>query len=268
VNYCSVHDNQTLFDAIQLKSPIPGTTTIGGDSIAMRTRRQILSMSLIALGQGVPFFFGADDLLRSKDMDYNSYNSGDWFSKVNWAYEGDDPGHGLFKQESSNWGTGLPLANVNQAQWPFMQPLLADPALTPQPANLSTAAEAFQIFLGIRSSSRLFHMDSLQEVQNNLHFLNTGTSQIPGLIVMRLDDGDEDHHRHEDRGHYNHIVVVFNATASTINFQADSLKGLDLYLHPLQLLSSDPDTRASSFDNRKGTATVKALTTAVFVSNY
>jgi len=268
VNYCSVHDNQTLFDAIQLKSPIPGTTTTGGDSIAMRTRRQILSMSLIALGQGVPFFFGADDLLRSKDMDYNSYNSGDWFSKVNWAYEGDDPGHGLFKQESSNWGTGLPLANVNQAQWPFMQPLLADPALTPQPANLSTAAEAFQIFLGIRSSSRLFHMDSLQEVQNNLHFLNTGTSQIPGLIVMRLDDGDEDHHRHEDRGHYNHIVVVFNATASTINFQADSLKGLDLYLHPLQLLSSDPDTRASSFDNRKGTATVKALTTAVFVSNY
>jgi pullulanase len=26
VNYASVHDNQTLFDAVQLKSPIPGTT--------------------------------------------------------------------------------------------------------------------------------------------------------------------------------------------------------------------------------------------------
>jgi pullulanase len=267
VNYCSVHDNQTLFDAIQIKSPIPGTTTNGGDSIAMRTRRQVLSMSLIALGQGVPFFFGADDLLRSKDMDYNSYNSGDWFTKINWAYEGDDPHRGLYNQESSNWGTGLPLANINQAQWPFMQPLLADTSLTPQPANLSMAAEAFQILLGIRNSSRLFHMESLDEVQNNLHFLNTGSSQIPGLIVMRLDDGDDQHHsRREDRGRYNHIVVVFNATAATINFQADQLKGLGLYLHPLQSQSSDPDTRASSFNNRTGTATVKALTTAVFVS--
>jgi pullulanase len=271
VNYCSVHDNQTLFDAVQLKSAIPGTTANGGDSIAMRTRRQVLAMSFIALGQGVPFFFGADDLLRSKDMDYNSYNSGDWFSKVNWAYEGDDPGHGLFNQESSNWGTGLPLANVNQAQWPAMQPLLANTALAPQPANLSSAAEAFQTFLKIRGSSWLFHMDSLEEVQNNLHFLNTGPSQTPGIIVMTLDEGREGHHsNYQGWGgeYYSHIVVVFNATASTATFQNDQLKGLNLRLHPLQQQSSDPDTRASAFDGRSGTATVRALTTAVFVSSY
>ena len=71
INYCSVHDDQTLFDAIQLKSAIPGTTATGGDSIAQRTRRQVLAMSLIALGQGIPFFFGGDDLLASKDMDDN-----------------------------------------------------------------------------------------------------------------------------------------------------------------------------------------------------
>jgi pullulanase len=267
VNYCSVHDNQTLFDAVQLKSPIPGTTSTGGDSIAMRTRRQILAMSLIALGQGVPYFLGADDLLRSKDMDYNSYNSGDWFTKINWAYEGDRPGHNLFSQESSNWGTGLPLANVNQAQWTFMQPLLANTALAPKPANLSAAAEAFQIFLGIRNSSRLFHMQSLEEVQENLHFLNTGTSQVPGLIVMKIDAGRENQ-GWLDHGadHYDHVVVVFNATASTINFQDDQLKGLGLRLHPLEAQSSDTDMRASSLDNKTGTATVKALTTAVFVA--
>jgi pullulanase len=270
INYCSVHDNQTLFDAIQLKSPIPGTTSTGGDSIAMRTRRQVLAMSVIALGQGVPFFFGADDLLRSKDMDYNSYNSGDWFSKVNWAYEGDEPGHGLFNQEWSNWGTGLPLGNVNQGQWPAMQPLLANTALAPQPANLSSAAEAFQTFLKIRGSSWLFHMESLDEVQKNLHFLNTGASQVPGVIVMKLDDGGEcQHFDFRERGweNYSHIVVVFNATAATINFQNDQLKGLGLRLHPLQEESSDADTRASWFDNGSGTVTVKALTTAVFVSS-
>jgi pullulanase len=260
VNYCSVHDNQTLFDAIQLRSAIPGTTSSGGDSIAMRTRRQVLAMSLIALGQGVPFFFGGDDLLRSKDMDNNSYNSGDWFNKINWTYQGDQPGGNLFAQESDNWGIGLPLANVNQSHWPIMQPLLANPALTPSPTNISSAAEAFQMFLRIRNSSRLFHMGTLEEVQSNLHFLNTGTSQIPGLIVMKLDGGRRGY------GPYDHIVVVFNATLNTINFQSDQLKDIGLQLHPMQLQSSDPATRTSSVDGITGTATVKALTTAVFVS--
>ena len=259
VNYASVHDNQTLFDAVQLKSAIPDGNG-GGDSIAMRARRQVLAMSMIALGQGVPFFFGGDDLLRSKDMDYNTYNSGDWFTKVNWAYEGDRPGHGLFDEESNNWGIGLPLANVNQAQWPFMQPLLANPALVAKPADISMAAEAFQTFLRIRSSSELFHLGSLQEVQNQLHFLNTGTAQIPGLIVMKL-DADRDNCRS-----FSHIVVVFNATTKTIHFQDDQLKKLGLSLHPLQAASSDDDTRASWVDGKSGTVTVNALTTAVFVS--
>jgi pullulanase len=260
VNYCSVHDGQTLFGAIQLRSAIPGTTSSGGDSITMRTRRQVLAMSLIALGQGVPFFFGGDDLLRSKDMDNNSYNSGDWFNKVNWTYQGDLPGETVFAQESNNWGIGLPLANVNQSNWSIMQPLLANPALTPSPANISSAAEAFQMLLRIRNSSGLFHMATLQEVQNNLHFLNTGTTQVPGLIVMKLDAGRQDY------GPYSHIVVLFNANLNTINFQSDDLKDIGLQLHPLELQSSDPATRASRVDGRAGTATVEALTTAVFVS--
>ncbi|MGD0941272.1 MAG: pullulanase-type alpha-1,6-glucosidase [Terracidiphilus sp.] len=260
VNYASVHDGQPLFDAIQLRSAIPGTTSSGGDSIAMRTRRQVLAMSLIALGQGVPFFFGGDDLLRSKDMDNNSYNSGDWFNKVNWTYQGDLPGEDIFEQESSNWGIGLPLANVNESNWPIMQPLLANPALTPSPANISAAAEAFQMLLRIRNSSRLFHMGTLQEIQNNLHFLNTGATQVPGLIVMKLDAKGQDY------GLYDHIVVVFNATLSTINFQSDELKNLGLQLHPLEFQSSDSATRASRVDGKTGTATVEALTTAIFVS--
>ena len=260
VNYCSVHDNQTLFDAIQLKSPIPDTTASGGDSIAMRTRRQVLAMSFIALGQGIPFFFGSDDLLGSKDMDYNSYNSGDWFNKVNWIYQGDRPSKNLLAQESNNWGIGLPIANVNQNQWPFMQPLLADPALKPAPENISSSAAAFQTLLRIRNSSALFHMTTLAEVQNNLHFLNTGASQIPGLIVMKLDANGGDY------GMYNHIVVVFNATLGTVNFQDNQLKGLNFHLHPLQMLSPDAQTRASSLNNTTGTATVDGLTTAVFAA--
>jgi len=260
VNYCSVHDNQTLFDAIQLKSAIPGSTSNGGDSIATRTRRQVLAMSLIALGQGVPFFQGADDLLRSKDMDYNSYNSGDWFNQINWISQGDRPSKNILAEESNNWGIGLPIGNVNQSQWSFMQPLLADPALKPTPTNISSSAAAFQAFLGIRSSSQLFRMATLTEIQNNLHFLNTGASQTPGLIVMKLDSNGGSY------GTYNHIVVVVNATLDTVNFQNDQLKGLNLHLHPLQALSPDPQTKASSLNSTLGTATVSGLTTAVFVA--
>ena len=65
---------------------------------------------------------------------------------------------------------------------------------------------------------------------------------------------------------YNHIVVVFNATLGTVNFQDDQLKGLNLHLHPLQMLSPDGQTKASSLNDATGTATVNGLTTAVFVA--
>ena len=241
VNYASVHDNQDLFDQVQLKSSY-------SDTIAMRARRQIVAMSLIALGQGVPFFMAGDDLLRSKDMDQNSYDSGDWFNKIDWT------------GQTANWGIGLPIASQNQGQWPIMTPLLSNPAYTPQPANISFTTNAFQNFLKIRYSSGLFRMATEGEIQQNLTFLNTGPSQIPGLIVMKLDANGGSY------GPYKHIVVVFNATNAQVNFTDSRLQGLDLSLHPFQRSNLDPVARQSSFNSKQGTATVPALTTAVFVS--
>lgn len=31
--------------------------------------------------QGIPFFHAGDELLRSKSLDRDSYNSGDWFNR-------------------------------------------------------------------------------------------------------------------------------------------------------------------------------------------
>ena len=241
VNYASVHDNQDIFDAVQLKSSF-------NDSIATRARRQIMGMSLVTLGEGIPFYQGGDDMLRSKDMDQNSYNSGDWFNKIDWT------------GQTANWGIGLPVASQNQGQWPLMTPLLGNPAYTPQPANIAYSAAAFQELLKIRYSSRLFRMATFAEVQNNLTFLNTGPSQIPGLIVMKLDANGGDY------GPYKHVVVLFNATNSQVAFTDIRLKGLALHLHPVQRNSADPVTQESAFNSQQGTATVPALTTAVFVS--
>jgi pullulanase len=236
-----VHDNQDLFDQVQLKSSFT-------DSIATRARRQIVGMSLVTLGEGVPFYQGGDDLLRSKDMDQNSYNSGDWFNKIDWT------------GQTANWGIGLPIASQNQGQWPIMTPLLSNPTYTPLPANIAYSEAAFQELLRIRYSSGLFRMPTFNEVQQNLTFLNTGQNQTPGLIVMKLDANGGSY------GIYKHIVVLFNATNASVTFTNSQLKGLALFLHPVQQNSSDPVTRQSTFNSKTGTATVPALTTAVFVA--
>ena len=241
INYCSVHDNQDFFDAVQLKSSF-------NDSIATRARRAVMGMSLVTLGQGLPFFQAGDDLLRSKDMDQNSYDSGDWFNKIDWS------------GKTANWGIGLPIASQNGGQWPIMTPLLGNAAYTPTPANLSYSSSALRDLLQIRYSSRLFRMPTAVEVQHNLTFLNSGPNGIPGLIVMRLDANGGNY------GNYGHIVVLFNATNGPVSFADASLKGLHLHLHPVQQGSSDPATRQSTFKSSTGTATVPALTTAVFVA--
>ena len=103
-------------------------------------------------------------------------------------------------------------------------------------------------------------MPTFAEVQQNLTFLNTGPSQIPGLIVMKLDANDGSY------GIYKHIVVVFNATNASVSFNNSVLQGMSLHLHPVQAVSADPITRESTFNSQTGTVTVPALTTAVFVS--
>jgi hypothetical protein len=67
-------------------------------------------------------------------------------------------------------------------------------------------------------------------------------------------------------GPYKHVVVVFNATNAQANFTDSRLLGLKLKLHPIQEQSNDPATTQSTFNKKTGTATVPALTTAVFVS--
>ena len=103
-------------------------------------------------------------------------------------------------------------------------------------------------------------MATMGEIQQNLTFLNTGPNQIPGLIVMKLDANGGNY------GMYKHILVVFNATNAEVNFTSNTLQGLTLHLHMVQKQSSDSATRQSSFNLKTGTATVPALTTAVFVA--
>jgi hypothetical protein len=71
------HDNEILYDALAFKLP-------AGTSAADRGRMQTVSLATTVLGQGTGFVTAGSDLLRSKSLDRNSYNSGDWFNAVHW----------------------------------------------------------------------------------------------------------------------------------------------------------------------------------------
>lgn len=242
INYIEAHDNDTLFDAIQLKAPV-------STAMSERVRMQNLGMSLLLTGQGVPFLHSGVDLLRSKSLDRNSYNSGDWFNKLDFTYM------------SNNWGVGLPPAADNQANWPVFQPLLADPSLRPQHADILDSAMHFREMLTIRKSSRLFRLQTGQQVIDHLHFLNTGPSQIPGLIVMSLTDDNGSIDRK-----YEKIAVLINANDEAEAFNYSGFTGVPFRLHPVQQASADPIVRTSTFDAGAATFHIPERTTAVFVA--
>jgi pullulanase len=225
INFCSVHDNQVLFDGLQLKAS-------WNDDTATRARRQVLALSIVALGQGIAFFHAGDELLRSKDMDGNSYNSGDWFNKLDFTYRG------------NNWGIGLPPAADNEQFWPIMQPLLANPALKPSTKDILYTRDAFEALLRVRGSSGLFAMQTLAEVQKNLQFPKTE----PGVIAMLLDANGGEYHG------FQRLLVIFNATTNSVSWQDHLLKNV----HPAL-------RDCGEFDSASGTAKVPPLTTAVFV---
>ncbi len=240
--YISKHDNQTLYDNNVYKAPV-------GTSMADRVRMQQVGLSIVALSQGVPFFHAGSDILRSKSLDRDSYNSGDWFNKLDWTYQ------------TNNFGVGLPPAWANQANWDIMRPFLANPALKPAPADIQLSAQMFLEWLRIRKSSPFFRLQTAEQVQNHLRFLNTGPDQIPGLIVMHFSEVLLSEIDPNSDG----IVVLINANDEAQSFSAPQFIGATYALHPVQADSVDPVVRTAAFNPATGTFTVPPRTTAVFV---
>jgi pullulanase len=244
INYISAHDNQTLFDNNQFKMP---TTA----SLAERVRVNNLGVAIVGLSQGIPFFHAGDDILRSKSLDRDSYNSGDWFNKIDWTYQ------------SNNWGVGLPPEFTgNAGNWFVMQPLLANPALKVGYSEITAANSYFRDVLEIRKSSVLFRLNSGALVKAKLKFHNVGPSQIPGLVVMQLSDESAPY----VDGKYKNIVVLFNAAKTSQTISIGALAGKEMKLHPTQKDSkADTLVKSSSYSGGSGTFNVPARTTAVFV---
>ncbi|KAL7614345.1 hypothetical protein Lser_V15G08164 [Lactuca serriola] len=247
INYVSAHDNETLFDIISLKAPME-------ISIDERCRINHLATSIIALSQGVPFFHCGDEILRSKSLDRDSYNSGDWFNRLDFSYN------------SNNWGVGLPPKEKNEKSWPIIKPRLASPSFKPHKNHILSALENFQNLLRIRYSSILFRLRTANAIQERVRFHNTGGSQVPGVIVMTIEDGHEGVPGLTQLDpEYAYIVVVINACPTEISFTSPVFRGKLLQLHSVQMMSTDNLVKNSNYDPSAGCFRVPSRTTAVFV---
>ena len=169
INYISKHDNQTLFDINQMKLP-PGTP------MNERVDVQSLGLGVNLMAAGIPFFqFGAD-LLRSKSLQRDSYDSGDWYNLVDLSLA------------TSRWNRGLPRADKDGINWPFMLPVIRDPSITPDRAAKELVRDRFLDFLKLRYSTPLLRLDDAESVLARMKFHNTGPDQIPGVIAFTMSD--------------------------------------------------------------------------------
>jgi pullulanase/glycogen debranching enzyme len=202
-----------------------------------------LALSTTALAQGPSFWHAGADLLRSKSLDRNSYNSGDWFNRVDWTHE------------ESTFGSGLPPRADNESKWDFMRPLLANPALKPVAADIKSAHAGALDLLRLRFSSPLFRLGSAELIQQRVAFPTGGPGQTPGVIAMTIDDvGGADLDPDRER-----LVVVWNATPDVQNVAVTGAGSL--VLHPVQ--ASGADDVVTQTEIGADSVTVPARTVAV-----
>ncbi len=243
VNYVENHDNQTLFDINAFKLPL---ATSRDD----RARVQMLAAAINMFSQGVAYFHAGIETLRSKSLDGNSYDSGDWFNRLDWTFS------------DNYFGTGAPPKGDNGANYPWIKPLLANPDIRPQTVNIRWARDQFNDLLRLRASSSLFRLTSTKDIQDRLTFFNTGPQQVPTVLVGHLlGDG-------YPQAGFKEVLYLVNVDKVTQQLRMDTLKGKPFVLHPVHLAEQAADTRPrreARFDAADGTFQIPARTAVVFV---
>ncbi|WKD37457.1 pullulanase-type alpha-1,6-glucosidase [Streptomyces xanthophaeus] len=226
--YADAHDNESLADALTYKLP-PATSN------ADKARMQVLAMATATLSQGPALSQAGTDLLRSKSLDRNSYDSGDWFNAIHWNC-----------QDGNGFGRGLPPAADNASKWLHAKPLLTGPA--PTCTDMGATSAAYRDLLRIRTTEPDFALTTTEAVQSRLAFPLSGKDETPGVITMTLGD----------------LVVVFNAAPTAQAQRVPALAGTAYRLHPVQAAGSDATVKQSAYDAKTGEFTVPARTVSVF----
>ncbi len=242
-NYVDKHDNQTLFDNLIYKAPQ------GADLVRM----QGVSLATAMLGQGIPFTHAGVELLRSKSMERDSYDSGDWYNRVDYTLA------------DNNFDKGLPRKDKDGDNYPLIEKVLGK-HVKPSGADMATMVGFYQELAELRQSSRLLRLGSGAEVIKRVDFRNTGPDQEPGLIVMTVDDGINAGADLDPA--IDGLVVMINATnapQSISDFRDGNDQPIDLSGMVLSDKHRAVDSIATGAAYNNGQLTLGAWSAAVFV---
>ncbi|WP_141742598.1 pullulanase-type alpha-1,6-glucosidase [Aeromonas hydrophila] len=242
-NYVDKHDNQTLFDNLIYKAPQ------GADLVRM----QGVSLATAMLGQGIPFTHAGVELLRSKSMERDSYDSGDWYNRVDYTLA------------DNNFDKGLPRKDKDGDNYPLIEKVLGK-HVKPSGADMATMVGFYQELAELRQSSRLLRLGSGAEVIKRVDFRNTGPDQEPGLIVMTVDDGINAGADLDPA--IDGLVVMINATnapQSISDFRDGNDQPIDLTSLQLSPAHHGGESIARDAAVNGGTLTLGAWSAAVFV---
>lgn len=210
VNYTENHDNLTLFDSNALRLPLD-------TSRHERARVQVLGNALVLLAQGVAYLHAGQELMRSKSLDRNSYNSGDAFNAVDWT------------GQRNAFGTGLPPSWDNEDSWPQMRVVLERaPDIAPRAEDAAFVDAWTKALLRVRRDSPLLRLESSDAVQSALRFLPVDGE--PGVVVGHLDARalPATHPARND----GELLYVLNVDPSTREATFEALAGAGWRRHP------------------------------------
>lgn len=262
VNYVENHDNHTLFDINVYRLPASA-------SPEDRLRAQVLGFAINSLSQGIAYFHAGGELMRSKSMDRNSFDSGDWFNRIDWS------------GKSHAFGSGLPPGTENSKDYASMLPLLNQPNVRPKPEHIARSLRSFLDWVHIRRSIPELRLESAKAIQNQLKFLDfdildlskraydPSTSQlmIAAHIAANQDIHQPQSKAKSDSPPYRGIAYVVNGSFETQRIRINALKGRTLRLHPRLQASAALERRDAvrpTWDAKRGVLTIPRQSALLF----
>ncbi|NDB44159.1 MAG: DUF3372 domain-containing protein [Betaproteobacteria bacterium] len=241
VNYAENHDNLTLFDSLAYKLPLDTPSD-------ERARVQHLASALTAFSQGIAYFHAGMDILRSKSLDGNSYDSGDAFNLLDWSYT------------HNGFGAAVPEMHGSDNAKALSASLLQNRHLLPTPRDIAWTRDAFRDVLKIRHSTELLRLKSAQAIQDRLTFLNTELQADQRLVVGHVDGrGLQD---------FQALVYFVNVAPEAKYFSAQHLAHQAFELHPVLADAHAADQRIrqeAKYTPSTGGFNIPARSAVVFI---